>query len=158
MFKHAWFMLSFTRWQHSVTLSCITQTHDVIALYCLCVLSHMILCCFFVISHFHKEATHSFLRVPEQQHVSSLQMPGGRGGGSDTSVPLSTQRLFHWRRPSLGGIRRLARTLTRPPLCPPQLHTRTYARIHTPTHNPSAANHFPFSGATRTKQQITCGP
>lgn len=92
------------------------------------------------------------LRVPEQRHASSLQMPQGEegeGGGSDTSVPLSERRLFHWRRPLLGGIRRLAMTLTQPLLPPPI--ASTYARIRTPTHNPSVTNHFPFSWATPDK-------
>lgn len=89
-------------------------------------------------------------------------LPGwGWGVDHDTSVPLSTRHLFHWRRPLLGGIRRLAMTLTQPSLPPyphPHRHTppRTYARIRTPTHNPSVANHFPFSWATQTKQQMTC--
>lgn len=126
---------------------------------CVAVQSHMIWCCIYHLSFFSQgSSTLLRLRVPEQRHASSLQMPPGEegeGGGSDTSVPLSERRLFHWRRPLLGGIRRLAMTLTQSPLTPLLPPQCMHASARLPI-IPLLQITSHFHGQLQTKQQITC--
>lgn len=69
---------------------------------------------------------HTRLFVFQTSNISPpSRCPRGRRGSNDTSVPLSTRHLFHWRRPLLGGIRRLAMTLTQPPPLHAHMHAST---------------------------------
>lgn len=92
------------------------------------------------------------LRVPEQQHASSLQMPQGEegeGGWQWHKCPIVRAASLPLEETITWGHQKISYDINPASLVPP--NACTYARIRTPTHNPSVTNHFPFSWATPDK-------